>query len=429
MRFATRSGTRGTSTTSRTTSARNRTLRLEDAIRKMTSMPAAHFGLWDRGLLRPGYAADVVVLDYERLDEVSTRRRPAPLRDGRRARPCQRRRGRRRPASTRERGRGGTCSGRDRPPLRPLRRPDGRDVGGDAPGRARLAELRRGRDAQPSRASAARRCSASRRRSWCRRAGWRTSPPCSTFCEPGDRVVLETSAHVLSTESHGDLGARAARAVTVAAAERAARPGRGRAGVRGAPAPRCSASRTRTRAPAARSPTSRGRRRSPRRRAARRPRAPRRRAARECRGRARRPARGARRARSTRSRCSLNKGLCAPFGALLAGERDDRRRRATSCTGSAAARCTSAGIAAAAGSSRSTIVDRLADDHRRARELAAGFRHPRPCAPERPGRDEHRPRGRHGDGSACGDAGRAARRGGRARDGADRARCGSSRTG
>ena len=51
---------------------RNGTLRLEDAIRKMTSMPAAHFGLWDRGLLRPGYAADVVVLDYEGLDEVST---------------------------------------------------------------------------------------------------------------------------------------------------------------------------------------------------------------------------------------------------------------------------------------------------------------------------------------------------------------------
>jgi N-acyl-D-amino-acid deacylase len=40
------------------------TLRLEEAIRKMTSMPAAHFGLWDRGLLRPGYAADVVA-DYD----------------------------------------------------------------------------------------------------------------------------------------------------------------------------------------------------------------------------------------------------------------------------------------------------------------------------------------------------------------------------
>ena len=48
------------------------TLRLEEAIRKMTSMPAAHYGLWDRGLLRRGYAADVVVFDYDALDDVST---------------------------------------------------------------------------------------------------------------------------------------------------------------------------------------------------------------------------------------------------------------------------------------------------------------------------------------------------------------------
>jgi N-acyl-D-amino-acid deacylase len=52
------------------------TLRLEDAIRKMTSMPAAHFGLWDRGLLRAGYAADVVVFDFDALDDVSTTERP-----------------------------------------------------------------------------------------------------------------------------------------------------------------------------------------------------------------------------------------------------------------------------------------------------------------------------------------------------------------
>ena len=38
----------------------------------MTSMPAAHFGLWDRGLLRAGYAADVVVFDFDELDDVST---------------------------------------------------------------------------------------------------------------------------------------------------------------------------------------------------------------------------------------------------------------------------------------------------------------------------------------------------------------------
>jgi N-acyl-D-amino-acid deacylase len=47
-------------------------LRLEDAIRKMTSMPATHFGLRDRGLMRRGFAADVVVFDYEQLEGLST---------------------------------------------------------------------------------------------------------------------------------------------------------------------------------------------------------------------------------------------------------------------------------------------------------------------------------------------------------------------
>lgn len=53
-----------------------RTLRLEEAIRKMTSMPATHFGLKDRGLLRPGAFADVVVFDWEKLEEVSTVDKP-----------------------------------------------------------------------------------------------------------------------------------------------------------------------------------------------------------------------------------------------------------------------------------------------------------------------------------------------------------------
>lgn len=48
------------------------TLRLEEAIRKMTSMPAAHFGLADRGLLREGFAADIAIIDLENLDDVST---------------------------------------------------------------------------------------------------------------------------------------------------------------------------------------------------------------------------------------------------------------------------------------------------------------------------------------------------------------------
>ena len=51
-------------------------LRLETAIRKMTSMCATRFGLRDRGQLRPGGFADVVVFDYDELDDVSTVEQP-----------------------------------------------------------------------------------------------------------------------------------------------------------------------------------------------------------------------------------------------------------------------------------------------------------------------------------------------------------------
>jgi N-acyl-D-aspartate/D-glutamate deacylase len=42
-------------------------LRLEDAVRKMTSLNTAKLGLTDRGLLRPGDFADVAVFDPERI--------------------------------------------------------------------------------------------------------------------------------------------------------------------------------------------------------------------------------------------------------------------------------------------------------------------------------------------------------------------------
>ena len=45
---------------------------LEDAIRKMTSLPAATFGFEDRGLLRTGLAADIVVFDPERIADPAT---------------------------------------------------------------------------------------------------------------------------------------------------------------------------------------------------------------------------------------------------------------------------------------------------------------------------------------------------------------------
>jgi dihydroorotase/N-acyl-D-amino-acid deacylase len=47
-------------------------LTLEDAIRKMTSRPAARVGLADRGLLRPGMMADITVFDPATIRDVAT---------------------------------------------------------------------------------------------------------------------------------------------------------------------------------------------------------------------------------------------------------------------------------------------------------------------------------------------------------------------
>jgi N-acyl-D-aspartate/D-glutamate deacylase len=47
-------------------------LTLQEAIRKMTSFPAQRLGLWDRGVLRPGAWADIVVFDLERIHDRAT---------------------------------------------------------------------------------------------------------------------------------------------------------------------------------------------------------------------------------------------------------------------------------------------------------------------------------------------------------------------
>ena len=47
-------------------------LSLEDAIRKMTSRPATRVGLTDRGILRPGMAADVTIFDPATIHDVAT---------------------------------------------------------------------------------------------------------------------------------------------------------------------------------------------------------------------------------------------------------------------------------------------------------------------------------------------------------------------
>jgi N-acyl-D-aspartate/D-glutamate deacylase len=57
-------------------------LRLEDAIRKMTSLNAAKIGITDRGLLRPGQFADVVVFDPDRVIDRSTYLEPFQFSEG-----------------------------------------------------------------------------------------------------------------------------------------------------------------------------------------------------------------------------------------------------------------------------------------------------------------------------------------------------------
>jgi N-acyl-D-amino-acid deacylase len=49
---------------------------LEEAVRRMTSLPAQKFQLKDRGLLREGYAADIVIFDEKQVQDVSTFEKP-----------------------------------------------------------------------------------------------------------------------------------------------------------------------------------------------------------------------------------------------------------------------------------------------------------------------------------------------------------------
>jgi N-acyl-D-amino-acid deacylase len=57
-------------------------IRLEEAIRKMTSLPAQRFGFADRGILRPGAAADIAVFDLEKVKDASTFEQPHAYSEG-----------------------------------------------------------------------------------------------------------------------------------------------------------------------------------------------------------------------------------------------------------------------------------------------------------------------------------------------------------
>jgi N-acyl-D-aspartate/D-glutamate deacylase len=57
-------------------------LRLEDAVRKMTSLNAMKAGLVDRGLLRPGLFADITLFDPKRVVDRATYLEPFQFGEG-----------------------------------------------------------------------------------------------------------------------------------------------------------------------------------------------------------------------------------------------------------------------------------------------------------------------------------------------------------
>ena len=54
-------------------------LTLEAAVQHMTAAPARRFGLFDRGLIRPGMAADLVIFDPSVIADCSTHGKSPPL--------------------------------------------------------------------------------------------------------------------------------------------------------------------------------------------------------------------------------------------------------------------------------------------------------------------------------------------------------------
>jgi N-acyl-D-aspartate/D-glutamate deacylase len=59
-----------------------RWLKLEEAIRKMTSLPAQKLRLKDRGLIKEGMEADVVIFDRKKIKDRATYKSPSLYPEG-----------------------------------------------------------------------------------------------------------------------------------------------------------------------------------------------------------------------------------------------------------------------------------------------------------------------------------------------------------
>jgi dihydroorotase/N-acyl-D-amino-acid deacylase len=57
-------------------------LTLEEAVRKMTSLPAARLRIMDRGILRPGMKADLAIFDPDRVKDTATFEKPHQYAEG-----------------------------------------------------------------------------------------------------------------------------------------------------------------------------------------------------------------------------------------------------------------------------------------------------------------------------------------------------------
>ena len=67
---------------SRQVRARRETDTLEDAIRRFTSRPASRMGIPDRGILRPGFKADITIFDPDNIRDRSTYKEPKHYSEG-----------------------------------------------------------------------------------------------------------------------------------------------------------------------------------------------------------------------------------------------------------------------------------------------------------------------------------------------------------